>query len=196
VNDLIWLASDGHDPGGKVRLRLPPGVVSKAIYSPCKQYRYLLSREWSPDEPRRQVMFIMLNPSTATEEVDDPTVRKCRHYAQQWGYNTLLVGNLMAYRSTQPCLLRDVDDPVGPENLRYLEEALRTDPLLICAWGRIPGRFEYAEQAVKDLISRCGIIPRALRLNTSGGPWHPHYLPMAIEAPLLWSMAGSAPSHS
>lgn len=195
-NDLIWLPSDDeHDPGGKLRLPVPLDIVSEAIYSPCKQYRYLLRREWWRDEPRRTVMFIMLNPSTATTEVDDPTVRKCRSYAQQWGYNTLLVGNLMAYRTTYPALLRGVDDPVGADNLAHLTEALATATLLICAWGRVPTRFGYAEQAVIQLIRSLGTTPYVLRLNVTGGPWHPLYLPMAIE-PQLWTIDDSAPNHS
>jgi hypothetical protein len=186
-DDLIWLPSDhDHDPGGKVRLLVPRDIKSEAIYSDCKLYRYLLRREWSHTEPRRAVLFIMLNPSTATTEVDDPTVRKCRSYARQWGFNTLLVGNLMAYRTTFPSLLRGADDPVGPDNLRHLAEQLRNDVTLVCAWGKVSPRFAHTENAVIQLIRDSGITPHVLRLNITGGPWHPLYLPMALE-PQVWT---------
>lgn len=133
-------------------------------------------------------MFLMLNPSTATEDVDDPTVRKCRSYASQWGYNTLLVGNIMAYRATDPSLLRGIEDPVGPDNLSHLRGMLETQPRLICAWGRVPTRLQHAEQAVTQLIREVGIEPYALRVNSGGSPSHPLYQPLDVE-PQLWTIA-------
>ncbi len=185
---IVFDDDDDHDAGGKLRLNLPPDVTSTAQYSDCRQYRYTLRREWEPEQIRRNViMFLMCNPSTATEVVDDPTVRKCRKYASQWGYNTLLVGNIMAYRATDPSLLRGVDDPIGPHNAFHLDEMLSASQRLVCAWGRIPARLQEAEEIAKRLIKACNVTPYALRLNSSGGPWHPLYLPMAIE-PQVWSI--------
>ena len=186
IDDLISFA-EAHDPGGKMRYPVPDDVTSQAIYSPCQQYRYVLRRQWAPAQARHTIMFLMLNPSTATEDVDDPTVRKCRNYARQWGYNTLLVGNIMAFRATDPSLLRGIAEPVGPDNLAHLREMLSNKPRLVCAWGRVPKRFQYAEQAVIQLIRDVGATPYVLQLNSSGGPWHPLYLPLAIEEPLLWT---------
>ena len=67
---------EDHDAGGKVRLQMPETVISEAVYSDCRQYRYILHRRWEPNTPDRSLMFIMLNPSTATEEVDDSVPEK------------------------------------------------------------------------------------------------------------------------
>jgi len=176
-----------HDPGGKVRIVVPAEVHSEAIYSPCRQYRYLLQRRWE-QQPDRSLLFIMMNLSTATEDVDDPTVRKCRHYAMRWGYNHLIVGNVMAYRATNPRLLCDIADPVGPDNLGHLRQAiLAYVPLIVCAWGRLPRRLPGPEHSMLQLLYDLKSQLHVLRLNSSGGPWHPLYLPMK-STPILWKL--------
>lgn len=183
---------DDHDAGGKVRLALPDEVISEAVYSQCRQYRYILHRRWEHMQPPKPVMFLMLNPSTATEEADDPTVRKCRYYAMRWGYNHLIVGNLMGYRATHPMLLRGIDDPVGPDNLEHLREAIvKYAPMMICAWGCLPSRLVYAESRVIDLLRELACQPHALRINVGGSPGHPLYLPMDIE-PKPWITVNDA----
>ena len=180
--DLILFEGDDHDAGGKVRLTLPDHVISEAIYSPCRKYRYILHRRWEPDRPDRSVMFLMLNPSTATEDVDDPTVRKCRHYAMRWGYNHLIVGNIMAYRVTDPILLRGIDDPIGPDNHQHLRDAIETyEPRLICAWGCLPRRLVAVERTILDLLRDLEVRAEALRLNAAGSPGHPLYVAMDVE---------------
>lgn len=185
-----------HDPGGKVKMTLPLGIRSFAEYSDCKKYRYYLTRTWNKIEndvriePLKTVMFLMMNPSTATEHVDDPTVRKCRVMANSWGYNSLIIANIMAYRATNPKDLLTVNDPVGPYNLKTIEYLLNgqmltggipmggifnKNPLLICAWGRIPAKLSYAEEDAMRRIKNHS--PHILRLNKDGKPWHPLYLP-------------------
>lgn len=177
-----------HDAGGKVRLPMPETVISEAIYSDCREYRYILHRRWEPDAPDRSLMFIMLNPSTATEEVDDPTVRKCRVYAMLWGYNHLIIGNVMAYRATVPALLRDVADPVGPDNLSHLRQAIETYvPVVVCAWGCLPRRLVHVGRSVLILLRQLGVQPRVLRLNAGGEPGHPLYLGLDTE-PYIWTV--------
>ena len=88
-----------HDSGDKVRLRLAADVESRAVFGGTrKEYRYLLHRTWMRLE--KAVMFLMINPSTADIDVDDPTVAKCQRYARRWGYGSLYVANTFAYRAT------------------------------------------------------------------------------------------------
>lgn len=179
---------DDHDAGGKVRLALPDEVMSEAIYSPCRQYRYILHRRWESYRPDRSVMFIMLNPSTATEGIDDPTVRKCRSYAMRWGYNHLIVGNLMAYRATEPMLLRGLADPVGPDNLAHLRDAIETyAPTLICAWGCLPRRLTHVAPRTVAMLRDLTVQPYVLRLNIGGEPGHPLYLSLS-DTPMPWDI--------
>ena len=189
MKDLIWFDEPlDHDAGGKVRATLPSHVISEAIYSPCRQYRYLLHRRWEPDQPDRSIMFIMANPSTATEEVDDPTVRKCRFYAMRWDYNHMIVGNVMAYRATDPSLLRGVEDPVGPENIKHLRDAIAAyTPMIVCAWGSIPARLVGVDRSVQQMLRELEVKPHILRLNSSGTPSHPLYLPMDLQ-PQVWNI--------
>ena len=84
-----------------------------AMFSPCRSYRYSLWRTWDSQKPI--VVFIGLNPSTADETVNDPTMRRCIGFARLWGYGGMVVVNLFAYCATKPTVLRHVADPVGKD---------------------------------------------------------------------------------
>ncbi|OZA02269.1 MAG: hypothetical protein B7Y02_16985, partial [Rhodobacterales bacterium 17-64-5] len=86
-------------------------AASEAVYSECERYRYLLARVWGPGA---KVMFVMLNPSTATEVQNDPTVERCERRARVLGFGAFCVTNIFAYRATDPKVMRAVADPVGP----------------------------------------------------------------------------------
>jgi hypothetical protein len=94
-----------------------------AISSPCRTYRYSLFRVWNPKFP--SVMFVGLNPSTADEQEDDPTVRRCVGFARKWNFGGLILVNLFAYRSTDPAGLLEAEDPVGPGNDKHILASAR-----------------------------------------------------------------------
>ncbi len=102
-----------------------------AELSPCKAYRYALWRRWSDAPP---VLFVMLNPSTADESQDDPTIRRCISFAKQWGHGGIIVGNLFAFRSPYPNDLQTAADPIGPENNLWLERLAKQST---CSGGRL-----------------------------------------------------------
>jgi hypothetical protein len=144
---------------------------SGAKFSPCRTWRYFLRREWSSAS---KVAFIMLNPSTADETQDDPTIRRCIGYAKAWGYGGLVVGNIFAFRSTDPRGLLTAADPVGPDNDYWLANiGLGTDT--ICAWGT-HGKLQERGAKVLKLLRSNGAKPMALKLTTGGQPSHPLYL--------------------
>ncbi len=140
------------------------------IFSPCRTYRYSLWREWAPDSG--VVMFIGLNPSTADEIQDDPTIRRCIGFARAWGYGALCMGNLFAFRATDPAEMLDADDPVGPENDRMLVTLASQASLVVAAWGN-DGSHRGRSTAVRRLIPELNYLKR----NLSGQPAHPLYLP-------------------
>lgn len=114
---------------------------SWATLSPCGLYRYALGRAWDPepgefDSVRPTFSIIMLNPSTADHTLDDPTIRRCIHFAKQEGCGALLVRNLFAYRATNPKELRTVADPYGPLNERTLSLSLLF-AMRVAAWGSL-----------------------------------------------------------
>lgn len=142
-----------------------------AVISDCGTYRYLLTRTWDTRLPT--VGFIMLNPSTADADTDDPTIRRCVGFAKSWGYGGIAVRNLYALRSTDPKALRTHPDPVGPDNYLYLEAAAGDD-LTVCAWGANADPID--SRGLIDGLLGWGGQPHHLGLTKGGFPKHPLYL--------------------
>ena len=140
-----------------------------AVVSNNELYRYQLSRIWNSSLP--MVMFICLNPSTADHNDDDPTILKCIKYAQNWVYGGLLMGNLFAYRATNPSDIKKVDDPVGPLNNHYLKLMSQQVIQIVCGWGN-HGTFLDMDDEVRCMFDKL----YALKRNVSGTPSHPLYL--------------------
>ena len=151
------------------------------------QYRYLLWREWGDMFcTAATVLWILHNPSTASGFDDDPTVRRCVRFASLWGCNRIEIVNRYAYRATNPdvidILKRDGRDPMGPENARFIREAIDQHPrFIVCAWGSgcpDPDDDEgIAEDGVlRELWANGGRV-HALGLNANGSPKHPLYVP-------------------
>jgi hypothetical protein len=154
-----------------------------AIFSSCRTWRYSLVRTWNPGRP--PAMFIGLNPSTATETVDDPTVRRCIGYARAWGFGRLIMTNAFAYRSTDPTKLTQVklSEAVGPKNNAYLKALAWATSLgelghagvVVVAWGNHGALFG-RDQEVRRVLDEAGVVPQCLGLNGTGQPKHPLYL--------------------
>ena len=142
-----------------------------ATFSQCSQYRYALWRRWDKDKPT--VMFIMLNPSKADAEVNDPTLEKCLRFSESWGYGSLLVGNLFAWKATCPGELRLADDPVGPLNDAALHDMAAAADLVVAAWGN-HGSLWGRSRAVQRMFA--GRL-HYLRCTKAREPSHPLYLP-------------------
>jgi len=148
------------------------------IFSPCRRYRYTLSR--SINTGGKQVLFVMLNPSTADEVQNDPTIRRCIRFAQREGGSILNVVNLFAWRSTDPGVLGEVLDPIGPDNDRHIVEAATKSSLIVCAWG-VHGAFMQRGKAVQQLLADRPLY--ALGFTKDGAPRHPLYV--KGDAPLV-----------
>jgi hypothetical protein len=147
------------------------GPGSSAIISSCGSYRYRLERIWDRDLPK--VAFIMLNPSTADADQDDPTIRRCIRFARDWGFGGLLVGNLFALRSTDPKALYDHADPIGPYNDDQLLSIAKSARKIICAWGT-HGAFRNRGNEVANRLEFFDLA--ALKVTADGHPGHPLYV--------------------
>ena len=145
-----------------------------AEFSPCRRYRYTLWREWICGSGYAQ--FICLNPSTATDTEDDPTVRRCINFSKSWGYAGFCMTNLFAYRSTQPDYMKAADDPIGNENDLHLINVARDAAVIVAAWGT-HGSFMNRDVHVINLIKNL----HYLRLTQGGHPQHPLYLPSTLK---------------
>ncbi len=149
-----------------------------AVISECGHYRYLLQRSW--DSSWQAVCFIMLNPSTADAELDDPTIRRCLGFAKELGYGQLEVVNLFALRATDPAELKKPGDVIGPENDSWIADSARVCSMIICAWGN-HGNLHGRSASVLHTLRQAGHVPHALRISKSGQPAHPLYLPYGLK---------------
>ena len=155
-------------------------MIKKAIISEDGKYRYRLERTW--DESGVKVLFIMLNPSTADAINDDATIRRCIDFAKRWGYGGLLVGNLFAYRATKPTELLNAENPIGEDNLKYLNEMYGEVTRAVCAWGngKIIDRLSKKTGDYKPLSGWLGHLSY-LELSNDGTPKHPLYLKKELQ---------------
>lgn len=146
-------------------LELPP-----AIFSGDRKYRYTLSRCWNERAPR--IAFVCLNPSTADETNDDPTIRRCIGFAKKWGYGSLVIVNLFAFRSTDPKGLYKDEDPIGSVCNDYWIQLVTNDAdLAVACWGT-HGKFMDRGKTVKRLLGECKVFG----FTKQGFPKHPLYL--------------------
>jgi hypothetical protein len=142
-------------------------------------YRYRLERRWSAG--RGHCGFIMLNPSTADEGSDDPTIRRCIGFAEGWGYSGLIVGNLFALRAADPAALLAACDPVGGRaNAQALVDLIDEATLIVCAWGHFSAVGDRGREAIA-LVRERGRVPYCLGLTKHGDPRHPLYLRSTLQ---------------
>lgn len=153
--------------------------MSTAKISECGQYRYSLTREWG--DGKATVCWLMLNPSTADAEMDDPTIRRCIGFSKAWGADRLEVVNLYAYRATDPKRLLAVADPIGPENDREIERATTAATWVVAAWGTKGG--DRAHAVRRHLREHRPVF--TLGLTKDGNPRHPLYVP-SKQQPEVW----------
>ncbi len=119
------------------------------------------------------VTFIGLNPSTADETKDDPTIRRCIGFAKSWGFGGINMLNLFAYRSTDPNKLKVVVDPVGPENDVFLSMYCDVIGLNVVCWGTRGGFMDRGEKVIALLGREC---LSCFGFTNGGHPKHPLYL--------------------
>ena len=143
--------------------------MRQTIFSPCRTYRYALWREWIGG--KGYAMFVGLNPSTADETQDDPTIRRCIAFAKAWGYAGLCMTNLFAFRATQPEDMKAANDPVGPENDAHLKALAEGAGVIVAAWG-VHGTYGGRHNAVRAMLPEL----HCLALTKDGHPGHPLYL--------------------
>lgn len=147
----------------------------KAKISDCGKYRYTLHRTIYPDAMyEKRCLFIMLNPSTADDKADDPTIRRCMGFAKRHGCTEMTVVNLFALRSTDPKELLKAEDAIGPENDLYINEQIdlhQGNHLIIAAWGSN----SFAKVRAKELLIYTGKV-LCLGKTKNGHPRHPLYV--------------------
>lgn len=149
-------------------------MTKSAIVSECGRYRYRLGRVWDDSLPC--CCWVMLNPSTADADVDDPTVRRCVGFAERMGCGSIDVRNLFALRSSKPTVLIGNPSAVGPDNDELHLRTLPRDGLIVCGWGAMQVAIPRARRFVKMAAEE--MLPLScLGRTAAGAPRHPLYLP-------------------
>jgi hypothetical protein len=136
-------------------------------------YRYELRRTWGLQNP---ALFVILNPSTADGEKDDPTIRRCMDFADRWGYGGIVVVNVFAFRATKPTALLTAADPVGPMNLIYIRQAMEKAGIVIAAWGAGGPKVSEPYEWIHEIAKMCGVRLHCLGTTADGSPKHPLYV--------------------
>lgn len=154
-----------------------------AEFSPCRTWRYRLWRTW--DDGRFPLVMLMLNPSTADEDRNDPTVERCERRARAGGFGGLIVLNIFAFRATDPRVMKAAADPIGPDNDAYLRRAFKglvgarpdglVGPVICAGWGS-HGSHLGRDRQVKALARQSGIQLHCLGQTKGGQPRHPLYI--------------------
>lgn len=154
-------------------------LSSEVAFSKDRRYRYLLRRGWSVGPSAW--LYVMLNPSTADDVLDDPTVRRCRSFARREEQAGFTIVNLYGLVATDPAALARHPEPIGPENDAFLEAEIARAATVVCAWGDTPDPLDRAA-AVLALILRQHDRCYCLGRTRSGQPRHPS--PLANDARL------------
>lgn len=165
-----------------IRTHTKGDAPSTALYSPCEAYRYALTRTW--DITGKRVLFVMLNPSTATEVQNDPTVERCERRARALEFGAFRVCNIFAYRATNPKVMRAQADPIGPANDAAILDAADWADTVICAWGTHGEHLTRGTQ-VETLLRSTSKPLYHLGLSKAGHPKHPLYIAYAHQ-PVIW----------
>jgi len=156
-------------------------VDTGAELSPCREYRYVLWRKWAWNGYADQVMFVGLNPSTADETEDDPTIRRCIGFAKSWGYSGLLMMNAFAFRATNPKVMMAAADPVGPSNDEAFGYRRKQVGLIVAAWGN-----HCSKERELEVLQSINEPVYCLGTNQSGSPKHPLYIKASTQPQLYW----------
>jgi len=150
----------------------------RAVFSEDLVYRYYLSRIWNRTAGARLACWILLNGSTATENVLDPTLRRGKGFSIRLGFDGMIVVNAFGLRSTDPRLLLTHPDPVGRLNDAYIIRAVAEADTVIVGWGANEAlRRTNRDLAALALVRRSGKTPKCLGTTKDGSPRHPLYLP-------------------
>lgn len=173
-----------HNPGGKRSFAVAEGTRAGALLSKCGQYRILLWREWGEDDSPPAALWIGMNPSTATDNLDDPTIRKELGFTRRTGLRRYVKANVMDYRATYPqALTAPGISPCSADNLRTIRQAAGRAEIIILAYGSLPRHLSTYAHDVMQILRRDGRDLWAIGLNKDGSPKHPLYV--RSDAPLI-----------
>jgi hypothetical protein len=160
-----------------------PDRYSGVRFSDCRRYRYALWRRWGRTE-QKNLVVIGLNPSTADQIQDDPTIRRCIRFAKDWHCGGLVMLNAFGFRSTDPKGMAAVADPVGFDNDSVITEYAKSADMVLAAWG-----VHCPDERERELLGVIGRDVHCLGRTNGNKPRHPLYVRADVKPELYWSQA-------
>lgn len=154
-------------------------MKSGALFDKTRKYRYSLWRAWNDELPR--LTFVMLNPSRADEDFNDPTIKACIDFANKLGFGHMEVVNLFAYRTSDPKKLKLAPSPIGKDNDEHILEAIRKADQTIAAWGNHGAHLKRSGSVVKLVEKKLQTELLCFGTTKSGEPRHPLYIKRDIQ---------------
>ena len=191
VQTALFSDNPGPDAANPVA-RTNASTGWSATYSPCERFRYLLYRPLAKGaRDRGRILWVMMNPSTATEFKNDPTISKCMAYSEAWGFSEIEIANTFALRSSKPEVLLaeflDGGNPIGKENDAHIAEAAKRAEFIMYACGVPPFRkgapapLRDRPRIVFEMLRQQKAEIHALAITKDGNPYHPLYLPLSAQ---------------
>jgi len=153
-----------------------------AVFSVGRVYRWSLWRRLNERTSGRIVAFVGLNPSTADETTNDPTVRRCIDFARRWGFDLFYMLNAYGFRATDPAEMKRSSDPVGSDNDTTISAVSRDCELIVAAWG-----VHITDERERDVLRAIDRPVHCLGRTKHGRPRHPLYLRKDTKTELFWS---------
>lgn len=158
---------------------------SGAIFSEDRRHRFTLWRRWVDDCPVSDMCaFIGLNPSTADETANDPTIRRCIRFAKDWGYSGYIMLNLFSFRATDPKVMKAELTPTIYRNTSAIETVCYRAGFVVAAWGNHGDHLGMSGN-IRLRLTGEKIEVHHLGLTKTGQPRHPLYV-RADTIPELW----------
>lgn len=146
---------------------------SGAKFSPCRVWRYSLWRIWDHEKPK--AVFIGLNPSTADEQKNDPTIRRCIGFCKEWGYGSYYMLNLFGFRATDPKDMKSHKNPIGEGNDKEIRRISNRGDLIVACWGANGGHLN-RDLTVLKILKDDDLDVYCLGVTKNGYAKHPLYL--------------------
>lgn len=166
-------------------------VRGTAIFNKERTHRYSLVREFPKawGGTKGSALWIMLNPSTADENILDPTIRRCVRFSKHWGFSRMVVCNVFSYRATKP---KDLESALRARMRASIDErevwhaneaAIKVEMLnaerVVVAWGVHANKLVEGSRMIAEIIQfakRRNTKLWCLGTNADGSPKHPLYL--------------------
>ena len=144
--------------------------------------RFVLGQVFNPEG--RTLLCFGINPSTATPDKLDNTIRKVISLGRHNGYENWIMLNVYPQRATDPCELHAECDPeLVRLNLEHIGRVAERYPDcdVLLAYGNLIDKRPYLRGCLDDILALLGDERgkkiKVIRLTKTNNPVHPLYQP-------------------